>query len=244
MPDILSLEKNELLQLSPEKVDQELSPKEILHIFKKLDGFWGYDHSAAEHGKPGYHALLKSGNHSDGFLNSRSVLKYENICRIMAKQLVKIWEKKDLPSPSKVAGIPTGATSLGKNVAEILGVESVGISKIVGYIKLMESLSSSDSLLLIEDFCTKGTGFQEAINDILCFCPGANILPFELVLINRGGLTTIETGYGKFHIITPVEKKINDWDPEDCPLCNDYNSVPIKPKETEENWVLLNNSQK
>jgi len=98
-------------------------------------------------------------------------------------------------------------------------------------------------LLLDEDFCTKGTGFKEAVADILSRQPKTKILPLELVIINRGGLTAIAIeGVGEFQVVAVANHRVNDWPPPECPLCK-MGSKPIKPKATDENWRLITTSQ-
>lgn len=241
-PDIMNMDKEGILSLSPEDITRTLKGKEILHIFEQLGGLWRYNRKAAkEERKPGYHALLKSGYHSDGFLNSKEVLKHENICYLLAKQLFQDWKELDLPLPSKVAGIPTGATPLGEHLASLLGAEVLPMDKIEGKIKIKGDLNPMETLLLIEDFCTKGTGFKEAVADIKTRFPETEILPFEPVIINRGGMREIRTEHGTFKILPLAQHRINDWAEDICPLCLMYDSTPIKPKE---NWELLVNSQK
>jgi hypothetical protein len=97
---------------------------------------------------------------------------------------------------------------------------------------------------LIEDFCTRGTGFKEAVKAVLENCPSSKILPFDPVILNRGGLKAIDVpGVGAFTVLPVVEWRIEDWDPtEGCPLCR-MGSTPIKPKETEANWQAITTSQ-
>jgi orotate phosphoribosyltransferase len=244
MLDILKKDKQSLLDIHPQEVNRLLTSQEILHIFKELGGFWKYDYEAGLNGKPGYHALLKSGNHSDGFLNSKQVLKYPNICHIMAGQLLRAWKRIRSPSPSKIAGIPTGATALGESLAYRLELDTVEMEKTAGKIKIVSGLTPGDSLLLVEDFCTKGTGFKEAVTSIKSKFPDTEILPFELVIINRGGLAKIKTKHGVFQIVSLADHRINDWSPPVCPLCKTYGSKPLEPKKNQENWELITTSQK
>ena len=91
------------------------------------------------------------------------------------------------------------------------------------------------------------------VRDILSKQPEADILPYELVIVNRGGLKEIEVEIpGKepktrsFKIVAAAEHRIKDWDPEKtCPVCN-LGSGVIRPKDPDhpENWDILINSQK
>lgn len=244
MLDILNMDKKDLLALWPADVTRRLEKEEILHIFSLLDGLWQYDYAAAQKGRSGCHAELKSERHSDGFLNSREVLRYYNICRLMARQIFWKWLSLDLPLPSRIAGIPKGATALGEHLAHLMRVKTADLEKVDGKIKLTEDLKPNEELLLVEDFITAGTGFVEARKNIVYECPSATLLPFIPVIINRGGLEKIETDYGAFRIISLTDHRMNDWDKEECFLCHNYGSIPMKPKQSRENWDILKESQK
>ncbi len=237
------MNESDVLSLNPDDVSDILIAKEIIHMAKVLNAFWSYNYLAAENGIPGKHALLKSGLHSDGFFISRIFLKNLNVRKIIANQLVLHFNRLGIAKPDRVVGIPKGATELRKEVASIMDVNLAEMQKVDGQIILTSSMEK-ESLLLIEDFCTRGTGFTEAVLDINERNPEVNILPYELVVINRGGLTEINVpDVGKFKIVAAANHRINDWKEEDCYLCNKYRSIPIKPKETDKNWKNITTSQ-
>jgi orotate phosphoribosyltransferase len=239
------MDAKELLAINPKDVVRVLSAEEILHIFARLGGFWGYDYEAARQGRPGLHALLKSLNHSDGFVNSRVVLPNDNICEVMARQLVFHWRNQGLPKPDRIIGIPDGATRLGEHVGNILGVRVAKMEKIDGKIQLVTDIEADQSVLFVEDFCTRGTGFKEAVLAVKAKQPAAVFVPVELVIINRGGLEDIEVDeIGSFAIVAAATHRINDWKPGECPLCRDFHSEAIKPKVDEASWKRLITSQK
>jgi len=241
MVNLLDLNKKEILGLWPEAINRRLSPEEIVHIFREMDGFWEYDYTVAFN-KPGYHALLKSGNHSDGFLNSKVVICYYNLCRILAQELYFTWLAQSLPFPTKVAGIPNGANDLGNHLSFLMGVEPAKLVKKDGKIKINGNgnLEENDKLLLVEDIFTTGTGFKETVKELNEHFPEINIMPFLITIINRGRQTEIKTEKENFEIIAPVTKNLKNCAEEKCQLCQN-GSVPIQPKK---NWELLINSQK
>lgn len=251
MLEIIGMGKDELLGLSPDSltrpdsVGRLLTEEEVVYMATVLGAFWQYDYEAAKEGRVGMHALLKSGLHSDGFFYSRILLERSNIRRIFANQLVlRLKRLKSFSRPDWVAGIPDGATELGKDVAEILGVKNAEMKKVDGKIVLESSIAPYETLLGIEDFCTRGTGFKEAIVDVLSRQPNVGLLRFEGVILNRGGLKEIKIeGFSPFRIVAIAEHRINDWEPEVCPLCK-IGSEPIKAKATDENWRLITTSQK
>jgi hypothetical protein len=242
--DILKMGKDELSSLQVGDVDRFLTPGEIEHMAKVLGTFWTYDYeAAADRRRVGLHALLKSGLHSDAFFVSRIFLALENIRRIISAQMVMRIKEEGIPEPDYVVGIPDGATMLGEDIAEMLGAKKAEMRKADGRISMVTSLPPESLILLVEDFCTRGTGFTEAVMSVKETSPDAHILRFNPVIINRGGLETISiSGAGEFFIIPVVDRRVKDWDASECMLCA-MGSKPIKPKATDENWLALINSQ-
>jgi len=220
-----------------------LSGEEVVYIARILGAFWTYDYEALRRGRPGLHAELKSELHSDGFLVSKIMLALANIKVIIAGQMGLKFKQLGLPKPDWVAGIPDGAKDLGRLVASLFGAKEAEIKKQEGRIVLVSDIPAGQTLLLIEDFCTKGTGFKETVREIVAKQPEAEILPVEMVIIKRGGLQeVIVDGFGAFKIVALAEHRIYDWSPEECPLCS-VGSRPIKPKASDENWHLITTSQ-
>lgn len=244
---ITEMGREEILALNPNTVNWYLSTEEFLHIATILGAFWTYDYVAAENGKVGLHAELKSGLHSDGFFVSKILLEPKNILHIMARQIAMKLEKRGLfdldLADDYVAGVPDGATNLGREIAKMLDVQEAIMQKSDGKISLSTQIGSG-RILLIEDFCTRGTGFTEAVLQIRESQPDVHVLPYDPVILNRGGMKWINVlGVGEFDILPMVEKRIQDWQPTDCPLCK-FGSKAIKPKATEENWLKITTSQK
>lgn len=254
--NILSMGKDELIGLDPYALKRLLTEEETLYIFKTLGGLWLYDRDARLRGKPGRHAELKSKRCSDGFLNSKEVLRYPNVRMIFAQQLALRLHTFGIERPDYASGIPDGATDLGRDFASIIDADFAEMEKIDGKIELATRMPKGSSLLLVEDFCTKGTGFKEAVPNILKVCPWVNIRRWEMVIVNRGGLTEIDVeGVGVFKIAAIVTHRISDWDPAECPLCHPEldESLPkgktvlpserMKPKATPESWGIITTSQ-
>ena len=243
MKNILEMNKEEVLSLRVEDMRRALTADEVVHMAAVLGAFWSYDYDAAKRQKFGMHAILKSGLHSDGFFISRILLEPDNIRLIIANQIVMKLREVKIEQPDYVAGVPDGATILGQDIAGILGAQCATMQKINGRIVLGTQLYDRDKILLVEDFCTRGTGFKEAVVRVKESRPGAKILPYNPVIINRGGLKKIdEAAIGTFTIIPVVEWRIQDWDAKTCQLCA-LGSTPIKPKETDENWRAITTSQ-
>lgn len=241
---IMGMTKEDLVApLGAEVVNRSLSAEEIVYLAKTLGALWQYDYQASEQGKLGMHAVLKSGRHSDGFFISRILLQHPNIINLLANQLAIRFMQRRI-RPDWVAGVPDGATELGQHVARLIGAaNNAEMKKEEDRIELVSSIGPGQSMLLVEDFCTRGTGFKQAVLDIISKQPRVVILPYELVILNRGGLKEIDVeGVGSFQILAAVEHRVNDWLPEECPLCK-KGSTPIKPKATDENWQAITTSQ-
>lgn len=233
----------DLLALKAEKVFWLLTARDMMYLAKTLNAFWTYDYEAATQGRVGMHALLKSGRHSDGFFESKILLAPENIRSIIAHQIVWQLQALDIPAPNYVAGVPNGATLLGESIAEMLRVPVARLEKVDGQIILAAEIPKGATLLLVEDFCTRGTGFTEAVTEVKRRQPPARFMPYAPVIVNRGSLKEISVeGVGSFEILPVVEWRIEDWDPTDCPLCVRGSEV-IKPKVSAENWQMLTTSQ-
>jgi len=238
--------RDELLDLRPEDVRGRLNAAEVVHIANTLGAFWHYDYEASKQGKVGLHALLKSGRHSDGFFVSKILLESSNIREIMAKQMVMRLSEVLLCDVDYVIGIPDGATSLGESVAKILGTKVATMEKKDGRLVLVTEIEQQSTVLFVEDFCTRGTGFRKAVLEVLSKEPTASILPFDTVILNRGGMVRVVVSDTlSCRVLPVVEKRVKDWaadtvDP--CPLCV-LGSTPIKPKATDENWRSITTSQ-
>ncbi len=235
------------------------SKEEFFHIARVTDAFWQYNYKkAAEEGVVGLHAKLKSGLHSDAFFVSRILLKERIIQEAFAEQMLLVLLKnivrhnaheKSLGQkiikkvPKWVAGIPDGATKLGKDLANLMRVKNAEVIKKDGKIEVVTSIPKGEPLLLVEDFCTRGTGWKEAVSDIMKNQPHVEMIPFALVALNRGNMKKIKTEKGDFEIISIVDHVISSWQADDCLLCK-MGSVPIKPKETDKNWKMITTSQK
>lgn len=243
MVKIFGLTKEEILSLSPASIDKWISDEEIVYIARTVDAYWQYDYEAADQGRVGYHAELKSLRHSDGFFVSKILLQYENILDIIAKTLVRRYEYNGFPRPDWVVGIPDGATKLGEKVAEYMGAKIAEMKKIDKKIVMEGWIPSSETLLFVEDFCTKGTGFKEAVRSVIAKQPFVKLLPYELAILNRGRLSGILVeGVGPFIIVAGAYYPVNDWDAAECPLCK-LGSKLIKPKATDENWKIITTAQ-
>lgn len=244
--NILEMGEGDLLKLQASDIHGALNVKEILHIAELFDAFWEYDEEKAINGMVGLHAELKSGLHSGRFFFSKALLASENICQIIANQMAMKLEPifERLGATDWIVGVPNGATILGEKLGVFFGINVARMKKgDDGKISLETSIGLGDTIALVEDFFTKGTGFGEAVAEVIRKQPLACILPYNTVILNRGGSENFFVDNVGINVISVVNYKIEDWEPGECPLCA-LGSMAIKPKATDENWQLLINSQK
>jgi len=225
--DILKMNKNEILSIFPGEISKVLKTKEIIHIAKVLGAFWSYDYDAAEHGFCEKHFLFGSNIHTDGFFMLQELLKYPNIRMIMAEQLLFNFDSLGIDDPDWVAGISDDSIELAKDLALLFRSKFARMEKIKGRISLQTVIPPGERILLVEALCTRGINFFEAVHSIFSVNKAVHILPYELVLINRGDLRDINIlNMGLFQVVAVAEYKINSWKEKDCPLCK-HGSIPV-----------------
>jgi hypothetical protein len=240
---LLEYGKKELIGLDPEDICWQLTKEEILHLFTVFRAYWSYDERAAEEGRAGCHAILSNGLHSSGFFNSEPVLEHDNLCEMLARQLVmKYRSLRGLPA-SRVIGVPRGATRLAAAVARELGLP-VGILRKTGDgFNLETDISPGEVLLFIEDFVRGATNLSDAIWASRRKQPLAVISNYHPLILNRGNHSVVQVERSNFGLAYLTSHLMEDWRPANCRLCYQYHSEPISPKEPEENWGRLINSQ-
>jgi hypothetical protein len=246
---IEEMNERQLLAFDPSDMRRALTTAEVVHMAGELEASWFYDYEALEAGRPGRHAILKSGKHSDGFFVSRMLLAADNIRRLIVAQMamllkVVIIKEGDSNRPTHVVGVPNGAVVLGEGIGDLLDLEVIEMTKGADESFQVEKAIDPNALLLVvEDICTTGKGFRLAVQALHAVQPAARIFPYDPVIINRGGLEKVTvSGIGEFSVLPLADKRINDWEPGECPLCA-RGSKPIKPKATDENWKLITTSQ-
>lgn len=210
--------------------------------YKKKDALWIHDENPI---RP--HALLTSGNHSNGFFNSRLIIEDSDLLFEAAADLLELAFDQDSELGKKiqyVVGPQTGATKLAELVCyktnrinrnEDCNWTSPKINKKdqIKTVVLSDSeikLLPKKQILLCEDVITTGGSIE--ITETALLNVDAEILPFILALVNRSGLKEI----GGKKIIALVDHHMPIWTPEECPLCK-VKSESIRPKD---NWEVLN----
>ncbi len=250
--NILAMDIDGLRDLNPDDVDWVLSEEEILHMVDMTDNYVSLPPApplGTSGPVPKYHIKLKSLLCSNGFINFKVLLKeHPNLRKIYAKQIthkLEIMFKEGYERPDWIVGIPEAATELGEDVANLLGIKYLRLKKENKQIILDEEqaklLKPGDTVLMIEDICTKGTGVTETIRQILAIRNDVRILNYIMYIVSRGTLEEVVVdGIGSFRIVPLAMRKIDEYrpGPETCPYCAN-GSIPIKAKDTIEHWHLL-----
>lgn len=237
MKAICDMNKEELSCLRLQDVPEFLDGESVLHILKTVGALWICDFDDR---LPPYHALLKSEKHSAGFADLSILFKFGNMLDIFARQMAERIQDACVGRFDCIAGVPKGATLLAGKLSEIFGVSSFVMTKRNGCIICEENISPDSKVLIVDDVCTDATGFKETLRVLLekerSLIP---TLSFPVIL-NRGGLEFVYAQEESYEIIPVLDYHIPDWDPQlvACPLCGE-GSVPIRPKESEENWKLF-----
>lgn len=203
--------------------------------FQNMGALWIHDQNPR---RP--HALLTSGNHSNGFFNASLVTVDTSVlihgCQTLLSQLGGEMHDNDQPLPEMVVGSALGAITIAYELARTLSVmtgftEKIGDDDEGNRIMNLKRvpLEPGTTVLCCEDVLTTGTttlGTFKAIEDM-----GGSLLPYLLVLVNRSGKTELA---GR-KILSLIEEEMPIWKPDECPLCA-QGSEAIRPKG---NWDKL-----
>ncbi len=232
--------REQLLALDPESIDRQLTTEEFRHIATELGAFWEFDYTELAKIKPGCHARLKSGKHSDGFISFPVLLAHDNILRLLARQMARFTRESGvLKGVTHLAGVPNAATVLANAIACELDLPTLDLRKDEQrHMTLGHQRPTEATVCVIDDVCSSATGFQEAVALITRELPGVQVVPFDVVVVNRGYCSVVATAAGQTQVVSLFDFIMHEWWPDECPLCED-GSIPIKPKETEANWKRL-----
>lgn len=183
------------------------------------------------------HALLTSGNHSNGFFNASLIITNPKLLQEACGVLI---EKTQLPHPfpGMVFGSAMGAVNIAYEMAcqasckygftepFIMGEGSFA-EKIM--VNKRFSFAGGTRIFVVEDVMTTGGTTQLTMADLIL--RDADIFPKIAVLVNRSGNAYLD---GR-NIVALIDHKMPIWEPGKCPLCRE-GSKALRPKE---NWKEL-----
>lgn len=203
---------------------------EWIEEFKRLGAYWRHDGNPK---RP--HALLTSGNHSNGFFNATKVTEQPRILDMACSDLLENLHFSKHMIPHKVIGSAMGAITIAHEFGRQLGIRA-GFTEPVEdpyYGKQMKlkrfNLARSERVLVVEDVLTTGATTEKTITEIKSH--DACIYPMICVLVNRSGKRSL----GVKRVVSLINRHMPIWAPEECPLCKD-GSEAVRPKD---NWDRL-----
>ncbi len=210
-------------------------------VYQEKNALWFHDGNPK---RP--HALLTSGNHSNGFFNSKLVTDDDTLREEAVDDLVEILlvtEKFDMSTVDRVVGPATGATRLAESMSINISTrllypcqwaspEKDGEDQHKRMVFKETKVFPGESVLLCEDVIT--TGGSVDLTADAAYRAGGILLPYIIVLVNRSGFKEINNK----KVVALIDRPMPIWTPSLCPLC-EKGSQAIRPKGTE-NWARLN----
>jgi hypothetical protein len=218
----------------------------VQYYLEKANAFWLYP---GEPRKDVPHALLTSGQHSDGYVNVGQVLKEQPEVRMIfaggiIAALSKTWDKMF----DWVVGADTSSTDLARDIATIMGVRHIRMIKIddkQGKKQIWdtnnESLWDRDIILHIEELITTSSSALQVREGIRLANPRLKLYfaPFLPVLVERSDPGNRVVWVEESRVLPLLQLSIRNYNPGPvtCPYCA-VGSQALKPKEGN-NWLRL-----
>ena len=207
-----------------------MSQTNWIEEFTNRGALWLHDGTPS---KP--HALLTSGNHSDGYIDCTRIAEDPAFLKRAVAELIKKLEQEDFEKPDIVIGSAMGAICIAYEFASQLGTPYAFTEKIgEGADKRLEFkrfvLAPGTKALVVEDVVATGSTIKKTIAYLENL--GVEVMAFVPLLMNRLEVDEFE---GR-KLIAVVKKQLNVYPPDNCPLC-DGGSKALRPKE---NWQELN----
>jgi orotate phosphoribosyltransferase len=171
------------------------------------------------------HFLLKSGRHSDRYLEKFAVLQYPSVAVEIGRRLAAGLAWHD---PTLVVGPTTGGVLLAFDTARQLepllghGVRGVFAEPVERGRRALRRgwpVSRDDRIVLVDDILTTGASLVETIDAVRA----AGVEPLAAAVMVDRSLEPIELGL-PLHALGRIE--IPSWEADACPLCGE--GVPLR----------------
>ena len=217
--------------------------KQWLHSYNKRRAHWRHDGNPL---RP--HVCLTTEQHSDGYFDSRPLIRDKKLSREAASDLIDKFAKNngDLKNVDRVVGPSAGGTILAQLIADEVGrrqarvckwaspkKQGAGTTKQFIFDDPENCVQNGEVILLCDDVVSTGSSLDLVTRAIIAKS-GSIILPHVLALVNRSGEPIVD---GRT-VISLITEKMSVWDPRECPLCG-VGSRALLPKEVD-SWFLLN----
>lgn len=223
----------QLRKLRASQFSGPLSDEEFDHIFRTCDALWLHSGNPKDP-----HAELTSGKCSDGFVDTLRVLRYTNLCELMAGQIVgKLWDLYP-ENMGWIIGSDHASAVFSYEVARRFGVQYDFTEKGENKSQIWKrfAIQPDEVVLQIEELITTTKTLVEVRKGIRAGNPHTvQFAPFVFTLVHRSDQFEFEGS--PIHFVRHYD--INSWDQKDCPLCA-AGSERIKPKA---NWAKLTNQR-
>lgn len=173
------------------------------------------------------HFLLKSGRHSDRYLEKWSLLQHPEaaaeICAMLAARALAL-ARASATEIDLVVGPTTGGVLLAFEIGRLLGVRGIFAEEVRGdgvtrrEFRRGFDIPPRSRVLLVDDILTTGGSLQALLPPL--YAAGAHPVA-AAVLANRSpSITAIEVqGHEPIPLIAALTLDIASYDAESCPLC-------------------------
>jgi orotate phosphoribosyltransferase len=165
------------------------------------------------------HFLLKSGRHSDRYLEKFAVLQYPSLAVEIDQRLADAVASYD---PTLVVGPTTGGVLLAFDVARQLedrlgrvvrGIFAEPAERGVRSLRRGWPIGADDRVVLVDDILTTGTSLVETADAVRA----AGATPLAAAVIVDRSTTPVDAGF-PVHALGRIE--IASWPADACPLCD------------------------
>jgi orotate phosphoribosyltransferase len=210
--------------------DGRITEVDFDHMLRLVGGLWQHsgDPSAP-------HVEMTSGRCTDGFVNTTRLLKYTNICMLLASKLAQVYRDYVGPVQSRwVVGSDHAAATFSQNLAYYLHAKHEFTEKGSDKSQLWrrETIQQGEVVLQVEELVAN-LGTLQAVRDgiIAGNEHPVEFAPVSMTLVRRAPVCEFD---GR-PILYFRHYDIKQWDPEDCPLCA-AGSKRLRPKQ---HWAEL-----
>ncbi len=226
---------------------RRMTTSEAVAIFGSFGAFWEYP-GEPRADRP--HALLKSGLHSNGFINCRAVLDFPRLCMLFAEEMLKTVEESivitDLLPLGFVASSAYSALDLGFCLTWLLSQKyNTQIKRVMAEkdasgnpTVIRGGIDSTLSGLVINELMTTAAGStwetKEAVLKSNGDKPAPLVLSSSFVLMHRSRDLKLPDDSP---VVPVFHFNIDNFAKDNCPYCQ-AGSEAIKPK-VGDNWQRL-----
>lgn len=235
--DVLKMDLEALRCLTHRSFDRDLTQDELLHFLRTCNALWEHPGS---HRRPHAQLTLDSRTNSslcsDGYADVLRVLRYTNLCQILAAQLIRQLRVHYQGRVDWVIGSDHASATISFAVASMLnakhdfcqksGTEQIWERFVIEpgevVLQVEDLVGSTGTLQAVRDGIRKGNPHHPVSYAPLCLCVVRRSCDESYIFHNKP-------------IVSLVDLRFKTWTQEECPLCK-KGSVRLRPKA---NWAKL-----